>query len=81
MATNLKLVKEVERMNSKNYQVWEKQYMVFGSIMRGFSGQLEQENWEEISQKAWDWAKTRTKELIEELYRNNEEEIEEEIPL
>ena len=59
------------RLNPKLYARWDRVFMMFGSTMNGLQGQIT--DLEKV-EEAWKWCKEKTKELIDELYAENEEE-------
>ena len=70
-----RLIKEIDKLNMKNYQLWDKQFMCFGSVCNGLSGSLTKEDLDFV----WNWCHKSAKELLDMLYQNNGEE--EETPL
>lgn len=76
--TDVKYVKnKTDTLGKKYYSIWDRQFMLFGSIMNNQQGKLsEEEVWE-----IWDKCKVKVEEFITELYKKSEEDNGEEYSL
>ena len=63
----------MDKLGAKNYQKLEKQYMIFGSLCNGLQNVFTEDNYEEIAQFAWDFAKKKNHEIVEGLYKAESE--------
>ncbi len=60
------------RLNPKLYATWDRCFMIFGSLCNGLQNIITEKNKEEITNWAWDFAKEKSAEWINELYAKNE---------
>jgi len=63
---------EDKKLGSKLYAVFDRTYMAFGSICNSCQHIITEKNKDEVFGWAWEFAKTHTEELLEELYAKTE---------
>ena len=59
-----------QKLNLKNYAIWDRSPMLFGSVMNRLQGTPYKSTAE--LEEIWQWCKEKTTELIDELYAKNE---------
>ncbi len=60
------------KLGSQLYPIFDRTYMAFGSLCNACQSIMTEKNKEEIAEWAWNFAKTKTEELLNELYAKNE---------
>lgn len=68
----------MEKLDPKLYSIFDRVYMAFGSIMNSCQHIITPENKDQITEWAWNFALEKTTELLNELYKENEEIVVEE---
>lgn len=58
-----------DKLGAKNYAKFDRAYMAFGSIMNACQHIITEENKQAIIDWAWNNAKAKTSEFVDELYR------------
>ena len=70
----------MEKLNPKDYQKQEKQFMCFGSLCNSLQNVMTEQNKEKLATWAWEFAQKNVGEFMDELYQNNESKENDEIP-
>lgn len=60
-----------EKLGSKKYAQWDRTFMIFGSICNMSQHIITEKNKQEIVDWAWENAKQKTEQLLNELYNDN----------
>ena len=63
----------MENLSKKNYSIFDRSYMAFGSIMNATQHIMTEKNKQEIVDWAWKNATDKTKDLLDELYEVDKE--------
>jgi len=63
----------MEQLTKKNYSIFDRTYMAFGSILNSVQHIITEENKQEIIDWAWENAVKKTEGLLDKLYSDNDQ--------
>lgn len=72
MASQKPIENAEQKLSPSNYAKYDRPFMLFGSVMNALQGNLNEENWQQVADKVWEWAKIKVDVLVDDLYSRQE---------
>lgn len=61
----------MDKLNPRDYQKQEKQFMCFGSLCNSLQNTINEKNKEEVAEWAWGFCREKVGEFMDELYKES----------